>query len=247
MLTHAVRWAVPFRGWIARFRFVNWILLRLLGAHREGSVTTIRFGESRGLRWRRSKLHIPDGVEYWLGTYEMPVQRVLADRLSPGDTFFDVGANAGFFSVLAARKVGAAGLCVAVEPDPAFADISAGQAALNGFDNVTVVRRLVTAAPEQVWPWRIGDVATPTTTIDQLTREFRPPTLIKIDVEGLELEVLRGAEATLREHRPSLVIEAHSAELVMAVTTRLTAAYRCETFVTPYTTFNTSTLVAHPC
>ena len=61
------------------------------------------------------------------------------------------------------------------------------------------------------------------------------------------LEVLRGAEATLREHRPSLVIEAHSAELVMAVTTRLTAAYRCETFVTPYTTFNTSTLVAHPC
>ena len=69
------------------------------------------------------------------------------------------------------------------------------------------------------------------TTIDQLTHEFQPPTLIKIDVEGLELEVLRGAQATLREHRPTLVIEAHFRELASAVTARLaTLGYRCETF-----------------
>ena len=160
MLTRAVRWAVPFRGWIARFRFVNWIFLRFLMAYREGSVTTIHFGEACGLRWRRSRRFLCDRVEFWLGTHELPVQRALADRLSPGDTFFDIGANAGFFSVLAARKVGAAGLCVAVEPDPTIAKVIAGQAALNGFDNVAVVRKLVTAAPGEVWPWMVGDAAT---------------------------------------------------------------------------------------
>ena len=192
--------------------------------YREGSVTTIHSGEARGLRWRRSHRRLSDRVEYWLGTHEPPVQRALADRLSPGDTFFDVGANAGFFSILAARQVGATGLCVAVEPDPAIANIVAAQAELNGFDNVAVVRKLVTASGGGEWPWTVGGVATPTTTIDQLTRGFRPPTVIKIDVEGLEIEALRGGEATLREHRPSLVIEAHSAELLMALTVRLAAA-----------------------
>ena len=213
--------------------------------YREGSVTTIHTGEACGLRWRRSHRRLCDRVEYWLGTHEPPVQRALADRLSAGDTFFDVGANAGFFSVLAARKVGPTGLCVAVEPDPTIANVVAAQADLNGLCNVAVVRKLVTASAEDEWPWTVGGVATPTTTIDQLTREFGPPTLIKIDVEGLEIEALRGGEATLREHRPSLVIEAHSAELLMALTVRLAEAYRCETFVTPYYTVKVMTLVAH--
>ena len=54
-------------------------------------------------------------------------------------------------------------------------------------------------------------------------------------MEGLELEVLRGAEATIREHRPTLVIEAHFRELATAVTARLaTLGYRCEPFPATY-------------
>ena len=214
--------------------------------YREGSVTTIRSGEASGLRWRRSYRPLCDRLEYWLGSHEPPVQRALADRLSPGDTFFDVGAGPGFFSVLAARKVGATGLCVAVEPDPTISNVVAGQVDLNGLDNVAIVRKLVTASDGDVWPWTVGGKAIPTTTIDQLTREFRPPTVIKIDIEGLEIEALRGAEATLREHRPLPVIEAHTAELLMALTVRLAAAYRFETFITPYITVKVMTLIAHP-
>ena len=236
MLTHVVRWVVPYRAWIVRRRFLRWIARRILMIHCEGSVTPIRLGEARGLRWRRSKRHavLNTQIEYWLGTYETLVQQTIAEGLSPGDTFFDIGAASGFHALIGARAVGGTGLVIAIEADPDTATDIEGQVALNGFDHVVVVRKVVTADPSEPWSWVDGSAVTPTT-IDLLTHEFKPPTLIKIDVEGLELEVLRGAHTTLREHRPTLVIEAHFRELAAAVTARLAAlGYRCETFPTLY-------------
>ena len=153
----------------------------------------VRLGQARGLRWRRSKRNVV--AEYWLGTFEPVVQRTIAEGLSSGDTFFDVGSHIGFHSLIGARAVGATGLVVALEPDPANAADIEGQAAINGFDYITVVRKYAVADLSERWSWIDGAAVTPTT-IDHLTHEFRPPTLIKIDVEGLELEALRGAAAT---------------------------------------------------
>ena len=194
------------------------------------------WGEARGLRWRRSRrhtvLHAP--IEYWLGTYEPLVQQTIADGLSPGDTLFDVGAACGFHTLIGARAVGGTGLVIAIEADPANAADIEGQVALNGFDRVVVVRKVVAADLSEPLPWVDGSAVTPTT-IDRLTHEFQPPTLIKVDVEGLELEVLRGAHATLREHRPTVVIEAHFREVAAAITARLAElGYRCETSPATY-------------
>ena len=192
----------------------------------------VRLGQARGLRWRRSKRNVV--AEYWLGTFEPVVQRTIAEGLSSGDTFFDVGSHIGFHSLIGARAVGATGLVVALEPDPANAADIQGQAALNGFDHITVVRKYAVADLSERWSWIDGTAVTPTT-IDHLTHEFRPPTLIKIDVEGLELEALRGAAATLREHRPTLVVEAHYSGLAGATVARLAVlGYRCETFPAPF-------------
>ena len=232
MLTHIVRWVAPHRDWIVRRRLLRWIARRILMIHREGSVTSIHLGRARGLLWRRSKRYVV--TEYWLGTFEPLVQQAIADGLSPGDTFFDVGSHSAFHSLVGAGAVGETGLVVAIEPDPANAADIEGQVALNGFDRVIVVRKVVVADLSEPWPWVDGSAVTPTT-IDQLTHEFQPPTLIKVDVEGLEIEVLRGAHATLREHRPTLVIEAHFGELAAAAFARLTAlGYRCTSFPFPY-------------
>ena len=232
MLTHIVRWVAPHRAWIVRRRLLRWIARRILMIHRQGSVTSIHLGQARGLRWRRSKRYVV--TEYWLGTFEPLVQQAIAEGLSPGDTFFDAGSHSGFHCLVGARAVGETGLVVAIEPDPANAADIEGQVALNGFDHVEVVRKVVAADLSEPWSWVDGNVVTPTT-IDQLSHEFQPPTLIKIDVEGLELEVLRGAQTTIREHRPTLVIEAHFRELAAAVTARLTTlGYRCATFPVPY-------------
>jgi hypothetical protein len=207
-------------------------VLRILTLHRDGSVTMVRLGHAKGLRWRRSKRNVV--AEYWLGTFEPLVQRTIAESLSSGGTFFDIGSHSGFHSLVGARAVGPAGLIVAIEPDPANADEVEGQAALNGFGHITVVRK--TAVADLTEPSSYADGATVTpTTIDSLSREFRPPSLIKIDVEGLELEVLRGAADTLRKHRPTVVVEAHSDGLAGITVARLAAlGYHCDSSPAPY-------------
>jgi len=232
VLNHIVRWAMPHRTWIVRHRILRWVIRRILMIHREGSVTEVCVGQARGLRWRRSKRSVV--AEYWLGTFEPLVQETIAEGLSCGDTFFDIGSHSGFHTIVGARAVGAAGLVVAIEPDPDNAAEVECQAALNGFDHITVVRKAVSADLSEPSLLVNGDAVTPTT-IDQLAHEFGPPALIKIDVEGLELEVLRGATTTLREHRPTVVVEAHSSELAGATNTRLAAlGYHSRTFPAPY-------------
>src|SRR5215813_2618674 len=78
---------------------------------------TIRAGIGRGLRMDLSRA----SAWYAPGTNELPVQEVLAKWLSPGGVFYDVGANAGFFSLIASRLVGERGRVVAFEPSPAVA------------------------------------------------------------------------------------------------------------------------------
>lgn len=232
MLTRLIRWAAPHRTWIVRHRLLRWFVRRILTLHREGSVTVVRMGQAKDLRWRRSKREVV--AEYWLGTFEPRVQRAIADGLSSGDTFFDIGAHSGFHSLIGARVVGATGLVVAVEPDPASAAEVEGQATLNGFDQITVVHKTAVADLSEPWASLDGAAVTPTT-IDILAHEFRLPTLIKIDVEGLELEVLRGATTTLREHRPTLVVEAHYSGLADVAMARLgTLGYRCIKFPAPH-------------
>ena len=232
MLTRVLRWAAPHRTWIVRHRLLRWLVLCILTLHRDGSVTVVRLGQARGLRWRRSKRNVV--AEYWLGTFEPLVQRTIAEGLSPGDTFFDVGSHSGFHSLIGARAVGSTGLVVAIEPDPANAAEIEAQAALNGFDHITVVRKAAVAARSEHSSQIDGAAVTPTT-IDNLSHEFRPPTLIKIDVEGLELEVLRGATSTLRQHRPTLVVEAHSDGLAGVAIARLAdIGYHCDAAPAPF-------------
>ena len=73
------------------------------------------------------------------GRHEPGVQSSIAERLRPGSCFIDVGADVGFFSLLAARLAGPGGRVVAIEPVPANADLIKANAMLNRFDNVTIV------------------------------------------------------------------------------------------------------------
>jgi len=232
VLSHVIRWAAPYRTRIVRHRLLRSVVLRILTLHRDGSVTSVHLGHAQGLRWRRSKRNVV--AEYWLGTFEPLVQRTIAEVLSCGGTFFDIGSHSGFHSLVGARAVGPAGLVVAIEPDPANAAEVEAQAALNGFGHITVVRKAAVADLSEPSA-HVGGAAVTATTIDDLSGEFRPPSLIKIDVEGLELEVLRGGTATLCEHRPAVVVEAHSDGLAGITVARLAAlGYHCDTFPAPY-------------
>ena len=159
---------------------------------------------------------------YWLGTHEPRVLDELAARLQPGFTYWDVGSHVGYMVAVASRLVGATGVVVAFEPNPANVKRLQRTIELNGLDNVTV--RAVALSD------RVGDsefflndastmgslvvssslaesVTVRTSTIDEELKSVPAPDLLKIDVEGGESAVLAGASRMLRDHRPTLIVE----------------------------------------
>jgi FkbM family methyltransferase len=184
-------------------------------------------GEAAGLRlaaWRSD----PDFAR---GTYELPIQEAVASNLSPGDVFFDVGANIGFFSLIAAKHIKARGSVYAFEPVPRNAARIARSARLNGFGMIEVFTEAVGAktgraelllarhiggamlAEAGAPPDMSGRIKVDVVALDDAIakRGLRPPTLVKIDVEGAEIDVLRGMTETLRLHRPKIIYEVDDA------------------------------------
>lgn len=173
------------------------------------------------------------------GCLEVSVQEALRRLLGPGDVFYDVGANIGFFTLIGARLVGPTGRAVAFEPVPANAEAIRANAALNAIDNIQVLEKAAGAerrrdrlllVEDLSWshlesrgwhPRTTLAVDIEVVTIDELVRagEIPPPTLVKIDVEGSEVDVLAGMRETLERHRPAIVCELHgtNSEFVAAM------------------------------
>lgn len=93
---------------------LRWRGLRAAARHGVDVVSTVRQGPAAGLRFGSRNA----SADYASGRNERMVQEAVAAHLRPGSVFFDVGANVGFFALLAARAVGPRGHVVAVEPMP---------------------------------------------------------------------------------------------------------------------------------
>ena len=136
--------------------------------------------------------------------------------------FWDVGASDGLFSAIfcAASPHGQA---VAYEPVPALAARTREMLERNGFGSRVTVRELALgrskgersaslAAGEMLSTHAAkgpGDATFSFSTLDHELAHHPAPDLVKVDVEGFELEVLQGAEQLLAQHRPTLMLEIH--------------------------------------
>ena len=162
----------------------------------------------------------------WLGTYERQKQRAIRAQLERGMVACDIGANAGFYSLLMARAVGMEGLVYAFEPQPDNLDYLRRHLKLNRIRNVIASGEAVAdfvgearfAANRGSYQGRIdddGQLRVPVVTLDHLFANGRlqPADLMKIDVEGAELGVLKGAEKFLKRFRPVLFLATHGAEI----------------------------------
>ncbi len=162
--------------------------------------------------------------------FEVEFQRIVADLLKPGMVVIDIGANVGIYTLLAAKRVGKKGAVVAFEPSPRDRKILQENVFLNQCTNVTIKESALGAtdgrAKLYVCDWETGcnslrppNVSEPThSTVVQLQtldgyldsgEAEGDVDFIKIDVEGAELEVLRGAERLLtsRGNRPIILCE----------------------------------------
>lgn len=176
-------------------------------------------GPMRGRRWL---LHAHGKLtRVLLNSYE-PHQTVLFQRLlSEGDTVFDVGAHVGYYTLLSAVLVGPGGKVAAFEPDPENVRDLAAHVRINRLENVTVVAGAVGresgSARLELGPGsgrgrlsKEGTVEVRTVSLDDFVVETGlRPRLVKIDVEGAEMPVLRGARTLLETVRPALVLSTH--------------------------------------
>jgi FkbM family methyltransferase len=186
-----------------------------------GARLRIRRGPARGLRW------IVGSANHgcWLGTYELDKQAALTRFVQPGMTVYDVGAQAGFYTLFFSRLVGPSGHVYAFEPLPINLAHLVSHVRMNGLENVSIVegalwrtRSLASFSVDQersmnaVQPQRgTGPLFVPTLSVDEMVRDgaIRPPDLVKMDVEGAEAAVLEGMEQTVAATRPILFIALH--------------------------------------
>lgn len=144
-----------------------------------------------------------------------------------GHQAFDIGANIGQSTRVLARGFTAV---VALEPCWESFDIleqempvnvtplrlaaadHAGELVLDEAERSLLSGQLVTGEGLPMWGERKGTRTVACVTVDQLTDTYGRPDFIKVDTEGGEVSVLRGAARTLAEHRPRLLVEMHRAE-----------------------------------
>jgi FkbM family methyltransferase len=182
-------------------------------------VMRVRQGPARGMKWiAGSAVH-----GCWLGTYEFEKQKSLERFIRPGMTVYDIGAQAGFYTLFFSRLAGDRGKVFAFEPCAYEARFLIDHVRLNHLDNVRVVQAEVCETRELL-PMssdrgtcenRLVDnpgatLMVPTLSLD--SSGLPVPDLIKMDVEGAEAAVLRGAQRTLHEARPVLFVALHGDE-----------------------------------
>lgn len=170
-------------------------------------------------------------LPYWIGKYEPAVVRVLSDclaQLGPQASVVDIGANIGFYTIIAAAALGARGQGTvhSFEPDPKVYRELEQNIALNGFTNVRLNQQgvgdvtsemtlyvnpnaITYSSLRRTQEFLTDELCILVTTLDEYahTQHIAKIGLIKLDVEGGELLVLKGAAKVLARDHPILIYE----------------------------------------
>lgn len=189
--------------------------------------------EGKGIPWQ------VNGVEYRIDAKERPrfahnyeeqTAAFLGKHIERGMTCFDVGANVGAYVLQLAHWNGPDGKIVAFEPNAGAREVLARHIAWNGIsERVTVVSFAVSSAPGESVLYAEGadgmsrlaeanrglratavETMVPVTTLDNwCTANDRWPDALLLDIEGFEIEALRGARETIARQKPIIAVEMH--------------------------------------
>ena len=161
-------------------------------------------------------------------TFDSHVVKAASRHIRKGSTVLDVGACYGQMSILFSRMVGPSGTVIAIEASPFQAELTRRNLLINGVTNITLIDRPVWHTPGVLvrYPkpdftifgsygsFGIDPIAQAsdcawdltTTTIDSITIPS-PLSLMKVDIQGSDLNALLGARETIAAHRPTIVFE----------------------------------------
>jgi len=159
----------------------------------------------------------------WIGTYEEDHIAALQRLVRPGMAAYDVGANAGYYTLALSKLVGDSGHVYSFEPEARNACALQRHIQLNALSNVTLVQAAVSdkvgmAGFEGAFGTAKisanGAYQVPTISLDEFVASGNPvPEFIKMDIEGAERSALRGAASILSRREAIWMMATHSDQL----------------------------------
>ncbi|MEO0263140.1 MAG: FkbM family methyltransferase [candidate division WOR-3 bacterium] len=197
-------------------------------------LTRISKGELKGLLFYVNPRYEPG---YFYGDHEPWVQEIMKKYLKKDDTFYDIGAHKGFFTLLASKLVKENGKVIAFEPDRRNLGILKLNVQQNKLNNVEIIDKAVWSFSGEVIFKKANEYSNWTESkvinekeIDKsneiekifsislndyvFKEKKNPPKFIKIDVEGGEFEVLKGADKVLNAFHPIILCEIHNLKML---------------------------------
>jgi FkbM family methyltransferase len=198
-----------------------------------GMVLPVVRGQLRGTRFvLGSFAGDGGGARAYFGLVEPVRTHILSEHIRPGSRVFDIGANAGYYSLLASKLVGDKGEVVAFEPVVRNLHYLWRHIYINKVSNVRIIGAACSSsttikafiygrncamghlAHTEISEHSDSVGLVPTVTIDEVIEHIAPPDIIKIDVEGSEFDVLQGARYCLSHYSPKLFLSVHSSKLL---------------------------------
>lgn len=182
-------------------------------------------GPLKGKKWytRCSNL------QFALGSFEHELVKHLETEIKKSNIFYDIGAHVGYHTMIASLLVGNDGEVVAFEPLPRNLYYLKKHLEINNIDNVELIESAVSDESGYTYLEPGDHPSTPhitefksngnhkirTYSLDDLinSKSINPPDVMKIDVEGAELMVLKGSIYILKNYKPKIFLELHSKEL----------------------------------
>lgn len=162
----------------------------------------------------------------WLGIYEYEKQNLFTGMVEKDSVVYDIGANVGFYTLLSSALVGSKGKVFAFEPSRRNLRYLRRHLSINNIKNVRIYDVAVsdssgeisfddTKGSSQGKISKSGKIKVNSVSLDEFFAqgELLPPDYLKIDVEGAEALVLKGAMDLLRKYHPIIFLAAHSLEL----------------------------------
>lgn len=163
-----------------------------------------------------------DKTIYMHGIWEPAITEIIFNKLKSGDVFFDVGANIGYFTLLSARLVGINGVVHSFEPIPRvyyqlsenlklnnLKNVTAHNFAVGSFENKILINTYDNNIGMSSLLKESGDSAeeVEVKVLDDIFSDTERIDFMKIDVEGFEYEVLKGASKLIKKHKPKILFE----------------------------------------
>ena len=210
--------------------FANYVRQRINRSVPDG-ITTVKVAGGR-LKGLSLCLDLQKEKDYWLGTYELGLQNALGELVRPGMVAYDIGANIGYITLLLARLVGEDGAVYAFEALPTNLERLEANIALNQIDAKIVVvssavldhsgdveflvstsggmGKAVGSAGRQNIEYN-NRITLSAISVDDFVYSggYPVPQLVKMDIEGGEVQALPGMRRLLLESRPLLMLELH--------------------------------------